>query len=267
MANKEQTREDGIVKTCPPEACDTFQFMAREVGLGVLHPGGLDATRKLAELSGIEKGSKIIDLGCGKGSSSMFLARRYGCHVVGVDIDERLLSTAREAAKKGDLSEMTEFRRADIENLPFEDDTFDGAISQAVLVFTDKDRALREVARVVKPGGFVGAVELTWKQAPTEYLAGRVRETLCSVSIQADLHQGWQDRFQRAGLTVIHEELNDLRFTMMGMLKDEGLFRGLVCAAKGFVKPSYRERLARFSRLFEETEKYLGYGVYIGRVI
>jgi SAM-dependent methyltransferase len=238
MVNKEQTIDYRIVKTCPPEACDTFQFMAKKLGLSVLHPGGLDATKKLAELSGIRNGSKIIDLGCGKGSSSMLLARKYGCHVDGVDIDEKLLSTARECAR-----------------------------TQAVLVFTDKDRVLREVARVVKPGGFVGTIELTWKQAPTEYIAKRVQETLCSVSIQADLHQGWQDRFQKAGLRVIHEELNDLHFTMRGMLRDEGLLRGLTCAVKGFVKPNYRERLTQFSNLFEETEKYLGYGIYIGRVI
>lgn len=266
MINKEQTRDDGIVKSCPPEACDTFQFMAKDMGLSVLHPGGLDATRKLAGLSMIENGSKIIDLGCGKGSSSMLLAGTYGCHVVGVDIDEKLLSTAREAAKKYKLNTMTEFRYADIENLPFGDNIFDGAISQAVLVFTDKDRTLREVARVVKPGGFVGAVELTWKQAPTEYVVKRVQETLCSVSIQADLHQSWQNRFQEAGLMITHEELNDLHFTLRDMLKDEGLIRGLMCAAKGFVKPTYRERLAQFSRLFEETEKYLGYGIYVGRV-
>ncbi len=267
MVNKEQTIDYRIVKTCPPEACDTFQFMAKKLGLSVLHPGGLDATKKLAELSGIRNGSKIIDLGCGKGGSSILLARKYGCHVNGVDIDERLLSTARKSANKYNLNMMTEFRYADIENLPFENNIFDGAISQAVLVFTDKDKALREVARVVRPGGFVGAIELTWKQAPTEYIAKRVQETFCSVSIQADLHQGWHDRFQRAGLRVIHEELNDLHFTMRGMLRDEGLLRGLKCAAKGFVKPNYRERLAQFSRLFEETEKYLGYGIYIGRVI
>lgn len=266
MINMERKGDGCIVKTCPPEKCDTFQFMAKVIGLSVLHPGGLAATRKLAELSGIENGSKIIDLGCGRGSSSIFLARNYGCHVVGVDIDEGLLSEAREAAKRNNLDEMTEFRYADIENLTFEDNIFDGAVSQAVLVFTDKDRALREVTRVVKPGGFVGAVELTWKQPPTEYIAKRVQETLCSVSIEADLHQGWQDRFLKAGLMVIHEELNDLHFTMRGMLRDEGLLRGLRCAIKGFLKPSSRERLARFSRLFEETEKYLGYGIYIGRV-
>lgn len=266
MINMEQTRDEGIGKICPPEACDTFQFMAKDMGLSVLHPGGLDATRKLAELTGIENGSKIIDLGCGRGSSSLFLARNYGCHVVGVDIDEELLSYARETAKRNNLDEMTEFRYADIENLPFEDNVFEGAVSQAVLVFTDTDRALKEVTRIVKPSGFVGAVELTWKQPPTEYIAKRVEETLCSVSIRADLHQGWQDRFRMAGLVVIHEELNDLHYTMRGMLRDEGLLNGLRCAVKGFVKPSYKGRLAKFSRLFEETEKYLGYGIYIGRV-
>ncbi|NIM45351.1 MAG: methyltransferase domain-containing protein [Nitrososphaeria archaeon] len=240
--------------------------MAKEIGLSVLHPGGLEATEKLSKLSGLKSGLKIIDLGCGRGSSSMFIAKKYGCKVVGVDIDEDLLSDAREAAKRNNLSRMTEFRYEDIENLSFDDDVFDGAISQAVLIFTNKERALKEGARVVKPRGFIGAIELAWKQPPTEYLTKRVQETLCSASVEADLHQVWQDRFHQAGLMVVHQELNDLHFTMKGMLKNEGLLEGLSCVMKGFVKPSSRDRLAQFSRLFKETEKYLGYGIYIGRV-
>jgi ubiquinone/menaquinone biosynthesis C-methylase UbiE len=252
--------------TCPPEACDTFQFMAKEIGLSVLHPGGLRETRKLAQLCKVNRNQKILDLGCGKGSTSILLAKTIGCHVVGVDIDEELLTDARMTAKQRNLNEITEFRYADIENLPFEDNTFDGAIAQAVLVFTNKEKTLREVSRVVKPGGFFGAIELSWKQAPTEYIAKRVKQTLCSVSVEAELHQSWIDHLQKAGLRVVHDELKDLRFAMQDMLQDEGLLRGLG-VLRGYLKPAARERLSSFSCLFEETDKYLGYGVYVGRVI
>ena len=252
--------------TCPPEVCDTFQFMAKEIGISVLHPGGLRETRKLAQHCKVNSKQKILDLGCGKGSTSILLAKNYGCHVVGVDIDEELLSDARITARKRNLDELTEFRYADIENLPFEDNTFDGAIAQAVLIFTDKEKTLHEVSRVVKPGGFFGAIELSWKQTPTEYIVKRVKQTLCSVSVEADLHQGWIDRIQKAGLRVVHDELKDLRFTMQDMLRDEGLLRGLG-VLRGYLNPAVRERLSGFSRLFEETDKYLGYGVYVGRVI
>jgi len=69
MINMEQTRDEDIVKTCPPEACDTFQFMVKKLGLSVLHPGGPDATRKLTEISGIQNGLEITNLGCGRGST------------------------------------------------------------------------------------------------------------------------------------------------------------------------------------------------------
>ena len=72
---------------CEPGECDAFEFMAKNLGLKVLHPGGLDATELLAERCGISSAMTILDAGCGRGSSSIFLARRYGCKVVGVDIE------------------------------------------------------------------------------------------------------------------------------------------------------------------------------------
>jgi len=134
-----------------------------------------------------------------------------------------------------------------------------------VLIFTNKDKTMQEVARVVRPGGFFGAIELSWKQPPTEYIAGRVKETLCSVSVEADLHEGWIERLQRAGFTVSHEELKDMKFTMMDTIRDEGLLNSLG-VLRGYLRPDARKRLSGFSRLFKETDKYLGYGVYVGRV-
>jgi ubiquinone/menaquinone biosynthesis C-methylase UbiE len=59
--------------------------MAQHVGLTVIHPGGLSATSELAEASGLREGGHILDLGCGKGTTAIYLARKYGCDVTGVD--------------------------------------------------------------------------------------------------------------------------------------------------------------------------------------
>ncbi len=56
----------------------------------VLHPAGLQATAKLAEKCGITKGSQVLDIGCGKDTSAVYLAKRYQCQITGVDIDDRL---------------------------------------------------------------------------------------------------------------------------------------------------------------------------------
>jgi ubiquinone/menaquinone biosynthesis C-methylase UbiE len=250
---------------CPPEACDTFQFMAKHLGLNVLHPGGLKETRRLLKQCKFSTRSKILDLGCGRGSTTILIAETFRCHVIGVDIDNDLLSAAKENTKKRNLDNLAEFRYANIENLPFEDNVFDGAIAQAVLVFTDKNKALREISRVIKPRGFIGVIELSWKKPPTEFIARRVKETLCSVSLEADLHEDWVNRMQKAGFQVVYTDLKDLKFSFINMLRDEGLLR-VIGIIGGYFTRDTRERLSGFSRLFKETDKYLGYSVYVGRV-
>ena len=68
---------------CCLETCDMFEFMSDHVGRKVLHPGGLEATRKLEELLGIERNKRVLDIACGKGRTAIYLAKRHGCSVVG----------------------------------------------------------------------------------------------------------------------------------------------------------------------------------------
>ena len=94
---------------CEPEKCDTFLFMSKKLGMEVLHPGGLQATKLMAEKCKISRDMTILDAGCGSGSSSIFLARRYGCRVVGIDVDPTALiegtrkSMQQESARQGCL--------------------------------------------------------------------------------------------------------------------------------------------------------------------
>ena len=62
----------------------TFFDFAAEVGL-TKHIGGVEATEALVELCHIGQGSYVLDVGCGAGVTPCFLARRYGCRVVGVE--------------------------------------------------------------------------------------------------------------------------------------------------------------------------------------
>ena len=87
---------------CEPDKCDTFQFMAKKLNMNVLHPGGIWGTELLAEHSKISENMTILDAGCGSGSSSIFLARKYGCKVVGIDIDQNSLTKAYRTVRKKD---------------------------------------------------------------------------------------------------------------------------------------------------------------------
>lgn len=251
--------------SCDPGTCDTFQFMAHHLGVTVLHPGGLAATADLATRCGITPDMTILDAGCGAGSGGVFLARRFGCRVVGVDADPGLLLQAQEAARKANVLDRVAFRPGDLHDMPFEDETFDGAVAQAVLIFTDKRRALKEIAREVRPGGFVGSVELTWRRPPSPETLRRVSTTLCSVAANAEAREGWVGLLREAGLTWIEAEVRDLDFSFRGMLANEGLRRTARIAAQSILEGSTRRKTQELTRLFRDIRPDLGYGMYVAR--
>jgi SAM-dependent methyltransferase len=108
------------------------------------------ARETVAELSKIlrlTETSRLLDLGCGTGNFTAALGQ-YAASVTGIDISEGMLRRAR--AKFPNLN----FVHGDVTNLPFDPDTFDGAFTVQVLHhIKEKERFLKEVYRVLRPGG------------------------------------------------------------------------------------------------------------------
>ncbi|HUW49060.1 MAG TPA: class I SAM-dependent methyltransferase [Patescibacteria group bacterium] len=81
-----------------------------------------------------------------------------------VDIEPNpLLKAQAEAISKG-VSDRVAFRVADANYLPFQDQTFDGAIFQAALIFTNKTKTLHTVYQKIRAVSFLGVIELAWKR-------------------------------------------------------------------------------------------------------
>lgn len=113
----------------------------------------------LIKAVGIEAGSRLLDVGCGPGGLAMALADVVGAeNVVAVDPSEPFAETCRTRLPGADV------RVAAAEELPFPDDSFDGAFAQLVVNFmSDAERGVGEMKRVVRPGGAVAAC--TWDYA------------------------------------------------------------------------------------------------------
>ena len=116
------------------------------------HMGGMRTTRELIELCHIQKGAYVLDVGCGVGATPAYLAKKLGCHVVGIDIADTMIVRARQKVEHEQVEDQVELHAADAQNLPFDDGLFDAVIAESVLTFMpDKARAVGECARVTKP--------------------------------------------------------------------------------------------------------------------
>jgi SAM-dependent methyltransferase len=103
----------------------------------------------------LKPGEVVLDLGSGGGIDVLLSARRVapGGKAYGLDMTDEMLALARENQRKAGI-ENVEFLQGEIENIPLADNSVDVVISNCVInLSADKDRALREAFRVLKPGG------------------------------------------------------------------------------------------------------------------
>jgi ubiquinone/menaquinone biosynthesis C-methylase UbiE len=113
-------------------------------------------------------GSRGLDVGCGIGSASLLLAEALGPsgQVIGLDTCPEFLVIGRKAAAQGGLAERVSFREGSMHNLPFEKDSFDWVWSADCVGYPSRDPVplMRELARVVKPGGLVSFLIWSYQQ-------------------------------------------------------------------------------------------------------
>ena len=104
-----------------------------------------------ADFAGVAPGTRVVDVGCGPGALTAELAARVGAaSVAGADPAPLFVEACRARVPDADI------RRAPAEELPFEDDAFDAALSQLVVSFMrDAPAGVAEMRRVVRPGGHV----------------------------------------------------------------------------------------------------------------
>ncbi len=142
----------------PLSTREWYDFLA-QMGdvLPGIHQGGLLATQVLLTMSDLSSQSRILDVGCGFGSTACLIASQYGAHVTGIDLAPAMIEKAVKKAARQDLGNAVDFLVADVNQMPFEDAVFDRIFLESVLTPLpgDKAAALREIIRVLEPGGLI----------------------------------------------------------------------------------------------------------------
>lgn len=164
--------------------------------------------RTTYELLAATPGGAVLDVGCGMGDDVRALAEIVGPtgRVVGLDFSQTFIAEARARSQQGPGN--TAFARGDSCRLPFADDTFDAVRSERMLQhLRDPGSAVREMARVVKPGGRVVDSDPDWDLMAID--AADVPTTRKIVHFRADLianglvGRRLSNLFRDAGLTEV----------------------------------------------------------------
>jgi len=140
---------------------NTFNSFLKDI----LHPGGLELTRRVAEVAHIDENCKVLDIACGKGKGPLLLAEKFNCIVVGIDMSEKKITLAQKIAKSRGLNNQVKFIISDAEDLPFMDATFGVVLSECSFsVLPNKNKAASEIKRVLKPGGRLVVTDIFLKK-------------------------------------------------------------------------------------------------------
>ncbi|WP_262891508.1 bifunctional demethylmenaquinone methyltransferase/2-methoxy-6-polyprenyl-1,4-benzoquinol methylase UbiE [Cruoricaptor ignavus] len=118
--------------------------------------------RLLVHMMAAGRPQRVLDVATGTGDLAIAIHRGTGAQVTGLDLSQQMLNVGTEKIKNAGLSTGIRMMKGDAENLPFQDDTFDAvSVAFGVRNFENLEMGLREMRRVVKPGGSVFILEFS----------------------------------------------------------------------------------------------------------
>jgi cyclopropane fatty-acyl-phospholipid synthase-like methyltransferase len=243
---------------------DTDKMMY-ECGLEVLHPGGIEKTDEMARACGVGPATKVLDIGGGRGTTACHLARNYGCKVLGIDVSPDMVEAARQRVREEGLEHLVDFRQADAHDLPFEDESFDVVLIECVTTLLDRDRAFREFRRVLKKGGYLGDLEMTYQREPAEEFVRQLYDDWDGFTTMT--FAGWEGFLRNQGLEVVKVDDFSKRLANMRrvFVKELGIVGMARMAWKLLRQPDIARGMMAWDQVFKQGEGVFGYGYFVAR--
>lgn len=144
--------------------------VAQLAPLDQFHVRGIQATAELGAASGVERRTRVLDLGAGLGGPARSLASEYGCAVTGVDLSPEFVDASNYLTARCGLSDRVTFRVGDALHLPFEAGSFDAVFLQHVAMnIEDRVALYAEVRRVLTPGGRFATYDIVLRDGDVVY--------------------------------------------------------------------------------------------------
>ena len=167
-------------------------------------PGGESLYRQIARIVELGEAQEFLVVRCGGGVTTAFLQDLTGASGAGIDPDPEMVETATERARAAGRAERLHFDVAPLDDLPYKDDVFDVGVGEIGLAAAaDPELAVRELVRVVKPGGRVALVQLAWVRRID---ATRERLLVEHLGVCPYLLVEWKQMLREAGVVELRVE-------------------------------------------------------------
>lgn len=235
----------------------TGHLFLKDLGKTRLRPGGIKATSWLMEHSSITKDSEVLEVACNMGTTLIEIANKYNCNVTGIDLSAEAIVEANNNIQAAGLTNA-QVIVANATKLPFDDNSFDVIINEAMLTmlpYTQKQAALSEYYRVLKPGGKL----LTHDIAINNLNDNKSLGQNAVVPANALEQNGWMHLIGDSKLQVIDYDSDPMSLmSPIGLIRDEGLF-GAIKIVKNGLKKQNRKQFIQMFKHFRRQRKNLNY--------
>lgn len=207
------------------------------------HPEAMEHTNEImADAVRLGADTRVLDLGCGYGSTARYLAANFECRVTGTNISERELDLARDRASEAGLDHLLTFEYEDFHSLAYPEASYDVVWSQeAFLHAADKHAVLSECRRVLKPNGCLIFTDILVRRdtpaearkriyervkSPDMWDMDDYRESLSSLDFRIDRVEDWSRHVARS-YGWVRDRLQENRDTLLPRIGADAIDRTL----------------------------------------
>lgn len=237
-------------------------FLA-SLGKTRLRPGGVAATEWLFSQVMPDSNTRILEVACNMGTTSIELASRFGCQVCAVDMDKKALSIAQQNIHAAGLERFIELRETNATQLPFADNSFDVVINEAMLtMYADKAKMklVQEYCRVLKPGGYLLTHDIMLTAGALEQASGEQLQQVVKSHVSPMSEASWKALFASAGFDAVKTHHGAMSLmSPRGLIRDEGVLRTLKILFNGLKNRANRVRFLSMFRYFRAERQRLNY--------
>lgn len=235
------------------------KFLAK-LGKTRLRPGGITATNWLMSHAKFTSNSEVLEVACNMGTTLIEIAKEYNCQVTGIDMDGHALSEAKKNVANAGVTSNVTLVRGNALNLPFEDNSFDIVINEAMLTMQSqkaKDIALSEYYCVLKPEGILLTHDITTNNfSKSDQIHLNELLNMATHPLPID---NWKACVQKAGFTnIIIRTGNMSLMNPTGLIRDEGLL-GSIRIIKNGLKKGNRDHFKKMFNFFHKNRKKMNF--------